>query len=119
MFNPSEHSYLSADSANGRDALLYPTEFLNTLEGSGLPLHILNLRKGGTVTLIRNLREGLAGGTQLIIDELHRYFIEATVTSGPSTGQKVLIPRLSLNPTDRKLGVDFTRWQFPLVPAKQ
>ena len=121
MLNPSIHAYFSADSANGRDALLYPTEFLNTLEGSGLPPHTLNLRKGRPVILIRdlNIQEGLASGTGLVIDALHKYSIEATVTSGPSAGHKVAIPRLPLMPTDRKLGVDFTRVQFPVVPAMQ
>ena len=53
---------------DGEDVSKYPTEFLNSLNPSGVPLHKLNLQIGAIVMLLRNLdiNRGLCNGTRLI-----------------------------------------------------
>ncbi|CDF36122.1 unnamed protein product [Chondrus crispus] len=58
MIPGSYRTYLSADKVENEDtnALIYPTEMLNTLTaGSALPDHKLKLKKGFIVMLLRNL----------------------------------------------------------------
>lgn len=52
--------------------MLYPVEFLNSLNGNNFPLHNLTLKQGVPVMLLRNLNqtEGLCNGTRLIITSL-------------------------------------------------
>lgn len=52
--------------------LLYPTEFLNSINVNNFPNHRLVLKKGVTVMLLRNLNQsmGLCNGTRLLVDVL-------------------------------------------------
>jgi len=62
--------FLSADSAEDTEvANTYPSEFLNTLEVSGMPSHKLLLKIGTPVILLRNFDPlaGLCNGTCLIV----------------------------------------------------
>ena len=52
-----EFTYASVDevaSANPADIIHYPLEFLHSLTPKGMPPHILRLRKGTVVMLLRN-----------------------------------------------------------------
>ncbi|CAK9299628.1 unnamed protein product [Gordionus sp. m RMFG-2023] len=81
-------TYISADKTITKDeATFYPTEFLNSLSISGLPPHKLLLKIG------------------------------AEFVSGSFLSTKVLIPRISLIPTDSGLPFSFKRRQFPVRPA--
>ena len=62
--------FLSADSVKGNNEdgqgeLLYPVEYLNSINCSGLPLHKLQLKVGCPVMILRNLnpREGVCNGS--------------------------------------------------------
>jgi hypothetical protein len=74
------HTYLSANSLapieEGASAdvgvsmdSLYPVEFLNTLQFSGIANHKLELKVGMPILLLRNLNQsiGLCNGTRLIV----------------------------------------------------
>ena len=47
--------YKSIDTVPDQNAVTYPTEFLNSLEPSGMPLHILKLKVGASVMVVRNI----------------------------------------------------------------
>jgi hypothetical protein len=59
-FPGEERVYLSADSikedtSDPETVLMYPTEYLNMITASGLPLHKLTLKVGSPVMVLHNL----------------------------------------------------------------
>eukprot|EP00267_Zea_mays_P049928 XP_020402655.1 uncharacterized protein LOC109943571 [Zea mays] len=65
-----EHTvYHSFDSAMDDPHNYYPPEFLNTLTPNGLPPHVLKLKIGCPVILLRNIdpANGLCNGTRLVV----------------------------------------------------
>jgi len=64
-------------------AAFYPVEYLESLEMSGIPSHLLELKIGVPVILLRNLDPPkLCNGTRLCVKRLHSYVIEATILTG-------------------------------------
>ena len=62
----------SADTVeNPNDAFRFNAEYLNTLHPNGFPQHILNLKAGVPLMLLRNInpKQGLCNGTKLIYDK--------------------------------------------------
>lgn len=115
-------SYLSKDSVkedDPDDVAKFPIEFLNTLHVSGMPPHVLKLKQGTIVFLLRNLNtpQGLCNGTRLIVRTLTENLIDAEVLVGKAKGKRVFIPRMDLIPTDSDLPFTFCRQQFPVIPA--
>ncbi|KAK2382709.1 ATP-dependent DNA helicase pif1 [Trifolium repens] len=119
-----EKEYLSYDSPDkdndnsgvDRPDDIHTSEFLNTINCSGLPNHKLKLKVGVPIMLLRNVdpSAGLCNGTRLIITQMGTYIIEAKVISGSNIGEKVFIPRLSLTPSDVRIPFRFKRRQFPI-----
>ncbi|XP_057779966.1 uncharacterized protein LOC130998566 [Salvia miltiorrhiza] len=116
-------NYLSSDTAcrsNSSNSLFnefHTPEFLNGIKCSGTPNHQLFLKIGTPVMLLRNIdhANGLCNGTRLIITRLGDRVLEARLLNGHNAGDIVLIPRLSLTPSDPRLPFKFQRRQFPLV----
>lgn len=91
----------------------FPTEFLNSLDISGLPPHSLALKVGVPIIMLRNLNPPrLCNGTRLAVQHLRNNVIEATILTGPFRGENVLLPRIPMRPTDAP--VEFSRLQFPV-----
>ncbi|CAN6372728.1 unnamed protein product [Urochloa humidicola] len=117
-----EMSYYSADTidddTNNRATLdaLYPTEFLNTIQMSGLPEHHLKLKVGVPIMLLRNLNpsKGLCNGTRLIVTQLTHRIIEGQIITGKAKGSKAYIPRIITTSTDNKWPFKIKRRQFPV-----
>ena len=111
--------YFSADTILEHDRnAMYPTEYLNKLNLSGIPPHSLDLFVGCPIILLKNMSGGLANGTRLIITRLMSRLIEAKVSTGPSKNQIVLIPRLNHTPSNpEKMPFTLQRRQFPVRPA--
>ena len=61
--------------------------------------HEIKLQVNAIVMLIRNLSitDGLCNGTRLKITKLFKYNIEAEIITGEYKGNKVFIPRITLN----------------------
>jgi ATP-dependent DNA helicase PIF1 len=118
--SPAQHRvYYSADSVvHGEQHGIYPIEFLNTLSFSSVPPHELHLQEGCPIILLRNMTNGLANGTRLIVIQLMQHVIEAEVATGPTKGQRVFIPRLSITPSNtERMPFTLHRRQFPVRPA--
>ena len=117
-----ETSYYSSDSidddTNNRATLdsLYPVEFLNTIQLSGLPDHHLKLKIGVPIMLLRNLNpsKGLRNGTRLIVTQLTRRVIEGEIITGIAKGCKAYIPRIITTSVDKKWPFKIKRRQFPI-----
>ncbi|KAK1435160.1 hypothetical protein QVD17_00920 [Tagetes erecta] len=115
-------TYLSTDtvipnSDNSENIdLLYPTEYLNMLDFSGLPPHKLVLKLNTPIMLLRNINQtaGLCNGTRLIVTQLLPRVIEAQIITGIAVGKKVYIPRICLTHSDKELPFTFKRKQFPV-----
>lgn len=117
-----EKQYLSCDKISKTPGthesydILYPVEFLNSLNGNNFPQHDLTLKKGVPVMLLRNLNQsdGLCNGTRLIITRLGDKVIEAKIITGSHKGNTVSIPRICLTLKNTKLPFILERRQFPL-----
>ncbi|CDY59563.1 BnaCnng35270D [Brassica napus] len=116
--------YLSSDSIDAsdrfskKDQVLTPV-FLNRIKASGLPNHSLQLKVGCPVMLLRNIDPvgGLMNGTLLQITELYDFMIKAKVITWEKVGRTVLIPMLSITPSDKKLPFKMRRRQLPIGVA--
>lgn len=117
----SSDSICHSDYTSIRDQNV-SVEFLNSIKCSGLPNHVLKLKKGVPVMLLRNIdqKNGLCNGTRLLISQLGEHVIGASIISGPDgdvSRDNVFIPRMLLSPTDVKLPFRFQRRQFPISPC--
>ena len=106
--------YFAVDSTvEQHDAVQYPIEFLNSLSPSGLPKHNIKLRVGCPIMLLRNLDPPmLVNGTRLVVKNLYRNLIEATIVTGHWAKKSVYIPRIPLIPSAYPF--EFRRLQFPI-----
>ncbi|RCN25508.1 hypothetical protein ANCCAN_28779 [Ancylostoma caninum] len=113
-----ERVYRSIDEAlhhEGSSGELYPMEYLNTLEPTGMPPHELRLRKGAVIMLLRNLdvANGLCNGTRLRVETLGRYVLGCRFICGSRRDQLAVIPRID-NYWDKQLPFRLRRRQFPV-----
>jgi ATP-dependent DNA helicase PIF1 len=112
--------FLGADSSEDIEvANTYPSEFLNTLEVSGMPSHKLPLKIGALVMLLRNLdpSTGLCNGTRLIVRRFTMRVIEAEIITGKGANNVAFIPRIKFIFDNSDLPFTFARKQFPLQLA--
>ena len=108
----------SADTVeNPEDAFRFNTEYLNTLRPNGFPHHVLNLKPGMPLMLLRNInpRQGLCNGTRLIFDKcIDNKLLQCRIVE---TSRVVLIPRISFIPKPSEYPFEWQRRQFPVRPA--
>ncbi len=98
---------------------LYPVEFLNTLQFSGIINHELELKVGVPILLLRNLNQsiGLCNGTRLIVKRLGQHVIEAKIITGNNVSKRVFIPRIIMSPSGTDWPFVLRRRQFPVRVA--
>ncbi|XP_072149540.1 uncharacterized protein [Setaria viridis] len=117
MFQGGEIVYHSFDSTIDDPHNYYPSEFLNTLTPNGLPPHLLKLKIGCPVILLRNINpaNGLCNGTRLVVRGFQRNSIDAEIVLGQHAGKRVFLPRIPLCPSDDEMfPFQFKRKQFPI-----
>lgn len=112
--------YLSCDeivkSPGTHDSyeMLYPVEFLNSLNGNNFPQHRLLLKKGVPIMMLRNLDQsgGLCNGTRLVVTNIGKMLIQAQTVTGTHVGDVVHIPRICLILNHTKLPFALRRRQL-------
>ena len=102
------YTYFSYDKIlNTKQSHLFPTEFLNKQEVSSMPPHLLELREGAPIMLIRNLdpANGHVNGSRYIVRKLTTRVIYAELATGPKNmiGNSLMIPRILFHPEDATL----------------
>ena len=109
-------TYVSFDTAITEEGCIdYSTEFLNSIESGCLPPHILSLKIGTPIIILRNLRPPhMVNGSRAIVTRLHGNVIEA---KSVLNNQLIFIPRVTLAPSDNSNEIIFRRKQFPVKPA--
>ena len=114
-----EKMYKSIDSpGNDEEAVIYPVEFLNSIEMSGFPPHELRLKVGMPIMTLRNIAPPkITNGTRCTIIRMHANIIEAKISCGPYKGEMILLPRIPLEPSKNILPFTFKRLQFPIKPC--
>ncbi|GJU48162.1 ATP-dependent DNA helicase PIF1-like protein [Tanacetum coccineum] len=121
-FPGEEMVYLSCNSVDKTernaaiDQSIFSSGFINGLKFFGVPNHMLALKVGVPVMLLRNIDQpnGLCNGTRLQVLKLTRTSISAQIINGTHFGNKVIIPRLRITPSDKRLSLKIVRKQFPL-----
>ncbi len=113
-------NFFSADSAEDtKVANTYPSEFLNTLEVSGMPSHKLLLKIGAPVILLRNLDPlaRLCNGTRLIVRRFTMRVVEVEIITEKGAGNVAFIPCIKFISDNSGLPFTFAKKQFPLRQA--
>ena len=104
-------TYLSADSVAPQDdqAIPYSEEVLNILTPPGMPPHVLHLKIGVPVIVLRNLdpSSGLCNGTGSIVRRLRRNVILGEIVGGAHNGEEAHIPSIAMS-------TNGYRWPFTL-----
>lgn len=97
--------YQSFDTAVDDLYNYYPLEFLNTLIRNDLPPHVLKLKVGCPVILLRNIdpTNGLCNGTRLILRGFQNNTIGVEIVLGQHTAKRVFLPRIPLCPSDDEM----------------
>ena len=95
---------------------MYPVEYLNSINCSGLPLAKLKLKIGCPVMVLRNINagEGVCNGSRGIVTQVADRVIQLRLITGDHAGSLIFVPRLKISPSDTQLPFEFERRQFPL-----
>jgi hypothetical protein len=124
--NGEERTYYSTDeSISDRryeiDEAETEEEALNSLNPAGLPPHVLPLRVGAMIVLLRNIGRqgsGLVNGARMVVRELANESIRAELLDGPNAGTVVRIIRIWNDYKDKRPGgIEFRRMQIPVRVA--
>jgi ATP-dependent exoDNAse (exonuclease V) alpha subunit len=113
VFNSAD-SIVRDDNVDGE--LLYPSEFLNSISTSGLPLAKLELKVGCPVMVLRNMdpANGVCNGTRAIVTRMSNRVLEIRLISGRDAGKTHFLPRIKMNATGIELPFPMQRVQFPV-----
>ena len=106
----------SIDSCiNSADNYHFDSSVLNQQEPSGLPPHHIKLKKNACVILIRSLipKKGFCNGKRCLVKDMRNNLL--VLSPLDSNGPDILVPRLPMVCSDSKLGIPFTRRQYPIL----
>ena len=117
-----EHILTSVDTVGDLDSqTIFQTEYLNSLNLSGLPKHELKLKKNTVVILLRNMdiKAGHCNGTRYLVKEIGRYRLlleKLNQTEGDKT-TTLLLPRIPMRYGGKQFPFELKRLQFPIKIA--
>jgi hypothetical protein len=96
--------------------VIYPSDFLNSIEVYNFPTYKLALKKGTIVMLLRNLNHtvGLCNRTRLLVTDPGQSLLKCILLTGTHASETVYVPRTTLNTTNLKWPFTIQRRQFPI-----
>ncbi|XP_019413906.1 PREDICTED: uncharacterized protein LOC109325794 [Lupinus angustifolius] len=116
-FLGEDHNLLSFDEVEGDTNNLYQQEYLNSITPGGLPPHVLKVKKGAPLMLLRNIdpKGGLCNGTRLLCRGTYMNLLDVEILTGQHAGHRAFLPRIKLKTSDN-VGLPFVliRKQFPV-----
>ncbi|XP_072084567.1 uncharacterized protein [Arachis hypogaea] len=123
LISGNERVYLSSDTLLNEDGHLefelytMSTESLNAMNCTGIPQHMLVLKIGVPVMLLRNIDQsnGLCNGTRMQVRRLGDHVIECVILAGRNIGEVVFIHRMNMVPNNETLPIRFTWRQFSIA----
>ena len=79
---------MSVDKVNSDNSHIYPVEFLNSLNASGLPLACIALKPGCPLMLLHNLdpSNGLCNGTYMVLLEVRMIVLRCHILGSDNAG---------------------------------
>jgi hypothetical protein len=108
---------LSIDAALDCEAILYPIEFLHSITLSGVPDHVVNLKKGAPYLITHNTSPVLCNGTRVVYLRRVGKCLEVQISAGANRGEIHYVPRLLLTVSNPAIPFTLRRVQFPLMPC--
>jgi hypothetical protein len=116
---PGEETVFKSIDSTEEESPDYTPEFLNTIEISGLPPHLLKIKKGAMVILLRNMdaKNGHCNGTKYVVQNIRPHVLELRAINGTNSGAFLLLPRIISITKTATLPFTLRRKQFPLKLA--
>ena len=116
------HTLTSVDTVGDTDnPTMFPPEFLNKLDPSGLPQHRLKLKKNTVVILLRNMNlpAGHCNGTRYLVKHIgtYRLLLEKLNTKLGDTNTTLLLPRIPMVHKNKHIPCTVSQLQFPIKIA--
>jgi ATP-dependent DNA helicase PIF1 len=119
-FSGEESTFHSTLLNNNPDSvqseLMYPVEYLNSINCSDLSLVKLKLKLDCPVMVLRNINagEGACNGSRGIVSQVGQYVIRIQHITGDHAGSVIFVPQLKLSLSETQVPFEFEWHQFPL-----
>ena len=116
---PGQETIFSSIDSTEDGSPEFAPEFLNTLSTSGMPPHLLKLKLGALVILMRNMdsKLGHCNGVKYVVVNILPHLLELRSTSGFNKGATLLLPRITTISDTPALPFVLRRKQFPVKLA--
>ena len=116
---PGEETIMKSVDSTEENTPEYPPEFLNSLEMSGMPPHLLKLKPGCIVVLLRNMdpENGHCNGVKYCVVNILPHILELRSVSDTNRGAVLLLPRITSISRTKSIPFALRRKQFPIKLA--
>jgi len=95
---------------------MYPVEYLNSINCSGLPLAKLALKVGCPIMVLWNINpgEGVCNGSHGILTCATPWVLEVQLLTGEHAGELIFIPQMGIIPNETQVPFKLWHVQFPV-----
>ena len=116
---PGPETVLKSIDSTEENSPEYTPEFLNSLEMSGIPPHLLKLKPGCIVVLLRNMdsEAGHCNGVKYRVVNILPHILELHSVSGNNKGSVLLLPCITCISRSKAVPFVLRRKQFPIKLA--
>lgn len=99
--------------------MMYPDEYLKSLNPSRLFPSVLQLKKNSDVTQTRSLnyKDGFCKGTMKLVKTMNRRSIQAEILTGDEKDNRVFVPKVTLTLSVATYPLKLSRYLLPIISA--